>query len=125
MQILHPNQTFDQSRDIDQSALDVYMTPQQTIQPKPMQRTLSKGWVGNSRASLNRSTNKKVNNLMDKSLYKDVSETLPVPSGKWYDPRKTTIQYYQNNLDQRLAQPKRLNSKFNTNYESRKIPIKK
>ena len=90
-----------------------------------MQRTLSKGWVGNSRASLNRSTNKKVNNLMDKSLYKDVSETLPVPSGKWYDPRKTTIQYYQNNLDERLAKPKRLNSKFNTNYESRKIPVKK
>jgi hypothetical protein len=63
---------------------------------------------------------------MDKSLYTDLSETLPIASGKYFDPRKTTIQYYQNNLDQRLAQPKRLTSKFNTNYtKTMKMPVKK
>jgi hypothetical protein len=54
---------------------------------------------------------------MDKSLYADLSEAVPIGSGKYFDPRKTTIQYYQNNLDSRLAQPKRLTSKFNVNYQ--------
>jgi hypothetical protein len=73
--------------------------------------------MGNSRSSLNKTQNKKINNLMDKSLYADLSEAVPIGSGKYFDPRKTTIQYYQNNLDSRLAQPKRLTSKFNVNYQ--------
>ena len=40
---------------------------------------------------------------MDKSLYKDIQEAVPIGSGKWYDPRMSTIKHYQQGLDSRLA----------------------
>lgn len=47
------------------------------------------------------------------SLYADIQDVNPVASGKVLDPRRSSAKReYQTSLDQRLAQPKKLVSKF-------------
>ena len=55
----------------------------------------------------------KIRNHSKLSLHSDIKEARPLTSGKVRDPMRTTAtQFYQDNLDVRLAAPKRSVSKF-------------